>query len=89
MRKALGIGSLLAVGLALLGSACGGTDSQAQQVVVDGSSTVGPFTERAAREYKIRAPDVDVEVGISRSSQGFERFCEGELDIANASRRID
>ena len=56
---------------------------------MDGSSTLGPFTARAAQEFRLREPAVDVDVGISRTSQGLERFCDGELDIANASRPID
>jgi phosphate transport system substrate-binding protein len=72
------------------GAACGGADeSERPSVVVDGSGTLGPFTARAAQEFQLREPGVDVDVGISRTSQGFERFCDGELDIANASRPID
>jgi phosphate transport system substrate-binding protein len=89
MSRLLMLGSVLLVaGAALLGAACGG-DAAETRLVIDGSSTVGPFTERAAREYRIRAPDVDIDVGISRTSQGFDRFCAGELDVANASRPID
>jgi len=79
----------LLAAIAAFGAACGGSESEGPSVVVDGSSTLGPFTARAAQEFQRSEPGIDVDVGISRTSQGFERFCEGELDIANASRPID
>ena len=89
MRRLLVVGVLAAV-VASLGAACGGGgDSDRPTIVVDGSSTVGPFTARAAQEFGQLQPGIDVDVGISRTSQGLERFCAGELDIANASRPID
>jgi phosphate transport system substrate-binding protein len=90
LAKILAVVTLLAA-IAAFGAACGGGESESEgpTVVVDGSSTLGPFTARAAHDFQIREPSVDVDVGISRSSQGFDRFCAGELDIANASRPID
>ncbi len=57
-------------------------------VIADGSSTVGPLTTAAAEAYREVQPDVNVEVGISGTGGGFERFCAGETDISNASRPI-
>lgn len=70
--------------LALLTSGCGGGGAS---VVADGSSTVGPFTTKAAEDWK-REGGADVSVGISGTGGGFERFCVGETDISNASRPI-
>jgi phosphate transport system substrate-binding protein len=56
-------------------------------VVIDGSSTVGPIAEAAAEEFG-KVSDVDVTVGISGTSGGFEKFCKGETDISDASRPI-
>ena len=56
-------------------------------VVVDGSSTVGPVTEAIAEEFG-KVSEVRVSVGISGTSGGFEKFCRGETDINDASRRI-
>jgi phosphate transport system substrate-binding protein len=56
-------------------------------VVIDGSSTVGPIAEAAAEEFG-KVSDVDVTVGISGTSGGFEKFCQGETDISDASRPI-
>ena len=56
-------------------------------VVVDGSSTVGPIAEAAAEEFG-KASKVKVSVGISGTGGGFEKFCKGETDISDASRAI-
>jgi phosphate transport system substrate-binding protein len=57
-------------------------------VIADGSSTVGPLTTAAAEAYREEQPSVNVEVGISGTGGGFERFCAGETDVSNASRPI-
>ena len=57
-------------------------------VVADGSSTVGPITEAVAEEFASVASDVQVEVSISGTGGGFERFCNGETDVQDASRPI-
>jgi phosphate transport system substrate-binding protein len=71
-----------------------GTDlgSLSGSVVSDGSSTVGPLTEAVAEEFGLTVADaggdVQVEVSISGTGGGFERFCNGETDLQNASRAI-
>ncbi len=55
----------------------------------DGSSTVGPLTTAAAELFREEQPGVNVTVGISGTGGGFERFCNGETDISNASRPIN
>jgi phosphate transport system substrate-binding protein len=72
----------------LLAAGCGG-DGGSQTILADGSSTVGPFTTRAAENFKEQSPDVEVTVGISGTGGGFERFCADETDISNASRPIE
>lgn len=57
-------------------------------IVADGSSTVGPITEAVAEEFAAIASDVQVEVSISGTGGGFERFCNGETDVQDASRAI-
>ena len=44
---------------------------------------------RPPRRFRGEQPDVNVEVGISGTGGGFERFCAGETDISDASRPID
>lgn len=56
---------------------------------VDGSSTVYPITELAAKEFsKSENQTAKVETKFSGTSAGFRRFCAGEADISNASRPI-
>ncbi|HJR94489.1 MAG TPA: PstS family phosphate ABC transporter substrate-binding protein [Gaiellaceae bacterium] len=78
--------------LALVPAGCGGDDEPGGDggslITADGSSTVGPFTTKAAEDWKA-AGGGDVTVGISGTGGGFERFCAGETDISNASRQID
>ena len=59
------------------------------EIVSDGSSTVGPLTQAAAEEFAALAPQVQTSVDISGTGGGFERFCQGETDVQNASRAID
>ena len=71
--------------LVLVAAGCGGGDSSSGVITADGSSTVGPFTTKAAEDWKA-AGGSDVTVGISGTGGGFERFCAGETHISNASR---
>jgi phosphate transport system substrate-binding protein len=65
------------------------TEQLSGDVLIDGSSTVGPLTTAAAESYRGEQPGVNIEVGVSGTGGGFERFCAGETDISNASRPID
>jgi phosphate transport system substrate-binding protein len=75
--------------LMLVGAGCGGGDDGGGVITADGSSTVGPFTTKAAEDFRAESPDVQITVGISGTGGGFERFCVGETDLSNASRQID
>ena len=88
MRSRMPIALLVALStLALVAAGCGGGGSGSGVITADGSSTVGPFTTKAAEDFKASG-GVDVTVGISGTGGGFERFCAGETDISNASRAI-
>jgi phosphate transport system substrate-binding protein len=73
--------------LGLLGAGCGG-GGDGDTITADGSSTVGPFVTKAAEDFGAET-GVQVTVGISGTGGGFERFCQGETDLSNASRPID
>lgn len=85
---------------ALVLTSCGGQDAGSSdsgegdgeqlsgEVKVDGSSTVAPLSEAAAALYAEEQPDVNVTVGTSGTGGGFEKFCNGETDISDASRPI-
>ena len=56
-------------------------------ITADGSSTVGPYTTAGAELFRrAGASGVKVTVGISGTGGGFQRFCKGEIDLADASR---
>ena len=59
------------------------------EIASDGSSTVGPITQAVAEEFNAEAENVEVTVDVSGTGGGFERFCQGETDIQNASRAIE
>jgi len=83
------LSALISVAIILVAAVgCGGGDDGGGTVTSDGSSTVGPFTTKAAEDFQAENPDVQVTVGVSGTGGGFERFCIGETDISNASRQI-
>ena len=82
------ITALLVVITALIMSGRGSV-SAADLIKVDGSSTVYPITEAVAEEFqKTERGNIRVTVGISGTGGGFKKFCNGELDISDASRPI-
>ena len=81
--------------VAFVAAGCGGDGAADGTITADGSSTVRPFVAQAAAEFEAQT-DVRVDVGITGdvvgeagTGGGFERFCEGKTDLANASRPID
>jgi phosphate transport system substrate-binding protein len=86
--------SVLALGVAACGdsddesSAAGGGDLSGS-IRIDGSSTVAPLTEAIAEEFEAANSGVRVTVGTSGTGGGFEKFCEGETAISDASRAIE
>ncbi|HVF06503.1 MAG TPA: PstS family phosphate ABC transporter substrate-binding protein [Frankiaceae bacterium] len=87
------------VALALGAAACGGDTAAtgpgatgapalSGTIRVDGSSTVAPLSEAAAELFRQTQPNVQVTVGTSGTGGGFEKFCNGETDISDASRPI-
>lgn len=57
-------------------------------IKIDGSSTVGPISIAVAEEFRKLHKNVEVPVGISGSSTGLGKLVKGEIDIADASRKI-
>ena len=57
-------------------------------VLIDGSSTVFPITEAVAEEFSKVQRNVKVTVGVSGTGGGFQKFCNGETAIQDASRPI-
>lgn len=94
MRKAFAFSALVL--LTLIFAACGKTaDSGAGggselsgTILADGSSTVFPITEAVAEEFQREFPNVRVSAGVSGTGGGFQKFCNDETDLQNASRPI-
>ena len=60
----------------------------AQDILIDGSSTVYPITQTVAEDFNIENPDVNISVAFSGTGGGFKKFCAGETQISDASRPI-
>lgn len=69
-------------------NAGGSGDNLSGDIIIDGSSTVAPLTEPIAAMFQQENPDVRVSVGTSGTGGGFEKFCNGETAISDASRHI-
>ena len=58
-------------------------------IIVAGSSTVYPLTERMAERFRDEGYGGNITIDSIGTGAGFERFCKaGETDISNASRPI-
>jgi phosphate transport system substrate-binding protein len=91
MNRRIAIASILTLSLAALGCRSGGEGGGAAGpaiVTVDGSSTVFPISQALAESFQAATPGARVTVGVSGTGGGFEKFCNGELDITGASRPI-
>ncbi len=60
----------------------------AQDIRIDGSSTVYPITLAISEEFSIDNPEYNVSVAFSGTGGGFQKFCIGETHINDASRPI-
>jgi phosphate transport system substrate-binding protein len=87
--RTAGLLATVAAGAAVAaGTVSAGGSAFSGTITADGSSTLGPYTTAAAEGFQKKNPKARVTVGISGTGGGFERFCKGETDIANASRKI-
>ena len=101
--KSIGASLAAAAALAVFAGACGSpaptpaasapdATGQAERlsgtIEIDGSSTVFPVSQAVAEEFRRGQPDVQVNVGVSGTGGGFQRFARGETDISDASRPI-
>lgn len=81
--------TILCVALTFAGLSIASNVYPAATVKVDGSSTVYPITEAIAEEFQgTEKGKTRVTVGISGTGGGFKKLCNGETDIADASRPI-
>jgi phosphate transport system substrate-binding protein len=90
----------LPIGLILAGlAACGAPRQPADvglvslapltgAIAIDGSNTVLPVSRAIVADFTRDNPQVHVALAGAGSVAGFKRFCDGDLDIADASRPI-
>ena len=84
------------VALSMVAAACGdngdtpvGPSGLTGSITISGSSTVEPISALTAELFNDPNPDVRISVNGPGTGDGFELFCQGEIDIADASRPID
>lgn len=58
------------------------------KISVDGSNTVFPVTRGVAQAFREAHPKVEVAVAVAGTGGGFDKLCNGQLDVADASRPI-
>ncbi len=87
-QASLAKAGILMLAIGLLMTVMGRSVWAASLIKIDGSSTVYPITEAVAEEFQKKSPNVRVTVGISGTGGGFKKFCNGEIDISDASRPI-
>ncbi len=84
------LGWFALMGLAASLAGCGGesaTDSEANPVTVDGSSTVFRISKAAQEAFLAVNTKVDVIVNSSGTGGGFTKYLNSEIDIVDASRQ--
>ena len=83
----------LALAAVLAASACGQQNTQQaigeHTIQINGSSTVYPISQEAAKRYMRKNRQADIRVDFVGTGAGFKLFCEGKTDINDASRTIN
>ncbi|MGA1754983.1 MAG: substrate-binding domain-containing protein [Ilumatobacteraceae bacterium] len=69
-------------------AAGGGGSDPGGSIFVSGSSTVEPITAAVAKLFSDANPNVAISVEGPGTGDGFAKFCSGETDISDASRKI-
>lgn len=88
ITKRFGVATL---GTAVLVASLGGgalAQDEGGSITISGSSTVEPISSLVAEAYAGVNPNVTVSVDGPGTTTGFELFCNGEIDLANASRSM-
>ena len=80
--------ALLASPLAYAETLAQGPGSNGSTIRIGGSSTVLPIMMEAVRAFRAAGSNAKIDLKESGTTDGFRRFCAGQLEIANASRPI-
>lgn len=80
----------LNLGISLLLVACASPSQEIKtSISIDGSSTVDPISHKAIEAFKSSYnKPIEITANISGTTGGFRKFCQGQIDISNASRPI-
>ncbi len=65
-----------------------GNQAWAGDIVIKGSTTVLPITQKVAEAYMSQMPDVKISISGGGSGNGIKALIDGSTDIANSSRFI-
>jgi phosphate transport system substrate-binding protein len=78
----------LAALLAALAGAGAAMAADANKLVIDGSTTVGPIAKAFAEHYMKQNPGIEISVSESGSGNGAKALINGTCDIADMSRHM-
>jgi phosphate transport system substrate-binding protein len=67
----------------------GGSPAKEARIRIGGSSTVFPLMSEAVKAFRAAGNLAEFDLQESGTTDGFRKFCTGQLDIANASRPIN
>jgi phosphate transport system substrate-binding protein len=81
--------ALVSAPLVTTGAAALAAEGKPATLRIGGSSTVFPILKEAIRSFRAEGNKTPIDLQESGSSDGFRRFCAGQLEIANASRPIN
>jgi len=87
--RRIGVSLVAAVAVAIGTGGVASAQGASGEVLVSGSSTVEPITSLVAELFAEENGDVSVSVDGPGTGDGFALFCNGEIDISDASRAID
>lgn len=74
---------------ALPGALAQGGAKPTASIRVGGSSTVFPILEEAIQSFRAAGTPTEINLQETGTTDGFRKFCAGQLEIANASRPIN
>jgi len=80
--------SVFIMSIALVSVLGGCSKSEKKKIVIKGSTTVLPITQKAAEAYQKINKNVSISIEGSGSGNGIRALIEGNCDIANASRAM-
>lgn len=88
VKRFFNVFTVVCAAAALVIGVTGCSKDTANKVVIKGSTTVLPITQKAAEAFKSVNPKIRISVSGSGSGDGIKSIIEGTCDIANSSREM-